>query len=395
MFVRVHATRVLAAVALPLLLAGCKDSTGTSMPEYIAPDHVLPTLSWNRLALDLIASHVIDDPSSQARVLAYLSIAQLNAIVAAEDGVAGSTAPSAEAAVRAASALVLDHFFPEDALTIREQLRTQAASAAAWGERGANVAVGDSIGRAIGASALSRAATDRTDLTDLPPNPRGPNNWSGTNPTRGFLGARGFALTSPDQFRLAPPPAVGSVLFDEELTTLTEVARSTTPAQLALARTWRARGPAYMNALAAQLFALTTTATDRTVARTLALANMAGFDVANACFDTKFAYYTRRPSEVDPRLTPAFALANEPSYPSTHFCFTSAYAGILRRTISSSDVGNVLGAAMREDAESCLVGAMQFESDCTAGSTLGQIVAQNVLTTFAADRAIPLTEEPQ
>ena len=39
---------------------------------------------------------------------------------------------------------------------------------------------------------------------------------------------------------------------------------------------------------------------EREAARLLALANMARFDVSNACFDAKFAYWFIRPSHAIP-----------------------------------------------------------------------------------------------
>ena len=68
---------------------------------------------------------------------------------------------------------------------------------------------------------------------------------------------------------------------------------------------------------------------EREAARVLAVANMAGFDVLNACFDAKFAYYLIRPSQADPLINLPVGLPNHPSYPSGHSCITSAYATVL------------------------------------------------------------------
>jgi membrane-associated phospholipid phosphatase len=375
--------RVRAAV-LVLALGACGDPPTSTVPDRELPAASGPTLSWNQTARELIAARAIPAPP-HVRVLAYLSVAQHNAIAAAE-GAAGNASPAAAAA--AASLVVLKSFFPLDTALLEEKLRAQKAGAP-WPEQPAkDVAAGEAIGRAIGAQVLAYAATDRTDLTTRPPNPGGPGSWTGANPVRGFYEARTFALVSGSQFRPPPPPAFGSAEFNAALAEVRALSDGLTPAQLAIAQSWAPKSAAYMNGLAAEML-VSRRRSDRDAARLLALANMAGFDVSNACFDAKFAYYFIRPSQADPLIKLPVGLPNHPSYPSGHSCITAAYATVIASAFPEE--GARLTAMVEEAGMSRMYGGLHYRFDCKAGQDLGRHVAEHVLRTSGDGRAaIPL-----
>ena len=240
----------------------------------------------------------------------------------------------------------------------------------------------------IGAQVLAYAATDRTDLTTRPPNPGGPGSWAGANPVRGFYEARTFALASGSQFRPAPPPAFGSAEFNAALAEVRALSDGLTPAQLTIAQSWAPRSAAYMNGLAAEML-VDRQRSDRDAARLLALANMAGFDVSNACFDAKFAYYFIRPSQADPQIKLPIGLPNHPSYPSGHSCITAAYATVIASAFPEEGVR--LTAMVEEAGMSRMYGGLHYRFDCKAGQELGRQVAEHVLRVSGSGRAaIPL-----
>lgn len=219
-------------------------------------------------------------------------------------------------------------------------------------------------------------------------NPGGPGNWTGVNSIRGLYGTRTFALTSGDQFRPPPPPAFGSAEFNTALAEVRALSDGLTPAQLLIAQTWAPRGPAYMNGIASDLI-VSYHRSEREAARILALANIAGFDVANACFDAKFAYYLIRPSQADPNIHLPIGLPNHPSYPSGHSCITSAYGTVLA-SVFSEETESLL-AMVAEAGLSRNYGGLHYYFDCRVGQELGRNVANWVLSTAPESHSpIPL-----
>ena len=373
------------AAVVALALAACDQSPTAASPPAPLSAAAGPTVSWNSTARDLIASRAVASPTTQVRILTYLSVAQHNAIVAAE-GASDDASPAAAAA--AASLVVLESFFPQDSALLEDKLRLQKASAP-WPEQPAkNVAAGETIGRTVGAQVLAYAANDGTTLTTRPPNPGGPGNWTGVNAIRGFHESRTFALTSGSQFRPAPPPVFGSAEFNGALAEVRTMVGGLTPAQLAMVQDWHPRGGAFMNGVTADLL-VSNGKSDRDAAYILAMANMAAFDVSNACFEAKLAYYYIRPSQADPAITTAVALPNHPSYPSGHSCIASSYATVIASAFPADRMR--LMAMVEEAGLSRMYGGLHFRFDCVAGQQLGRQVAEQVLRVYGGSRrAVPL-----
>ena len=381
------------AAALTLSCVACADRT-SSPPTPTGPRlsavkfwQTGSSVAWNATARELLATRG-GTPIAQVRILAYLSVAQYNAIVGAEDAKHGREHASPAAAAAGASLVVLKSFFPLDAALLDGRLLAQRANAPWPGERNKDFAAGEAIGRAIGASVVTYAATDRVNLTPAPANPGGAGSWRGTNPLRGLYGARTFALTSGDQFRPAPPPAFGSQAFDAALAEVRTMSDGLTPARLAIANFWAPVGPAYLNGVAAEMI-VAHHRTEREAARVLALANMAGFDVANACFDAKLTYYLIRPSQVDPLIRLPIGLLNHPSYPSAHSCYAGAYATVLATAFPQER--DRLDAMVEEAGLSRMYAGLHYRFDLQAGRELGRQVAEYVLqVAVKGHTAIPL-----
>ena len=369
------------AAGLALSIGACSDDPTTAPQPQVELLAVSgPTLSWNQTARELIASRAVTGPTTQIRILAYLTVAQYNAIVGAEDAT-GNASPAAAAA--GASLVVLKFFFPLDSALLDEKLRTQKASSP-WPEQPTkDVAAGETIGRTIGAQVLAYAASDNTNLTTRPANPGGPGTWTGTNSVRGFYESRTFILTSGSQFRPAAPPVFGSAEYNAALAEVRAFSDGLTPAQLTQSQEWAPRAAAYMNGIASEML-VNGQRTDRDAARLLALANMAGFDVANACFDAKLTYYYIRPSQADPLIKLPIGLPNHPSYPSGHSCFTAAYATVIASAFPEE--GARLTTMVEEAGNSRIYAGLHYRFDCTVGQELGRKVAQEVLRVSGTGR---------
>jgi membrane-associated phospholipid phosphatase len=391
-----HRTYALRSVlAAAFAATACSDSTTSPARAPIGPHLSAANVSgagtssvaWNQTARELIVSRAAASPVLQVRILTYLSVAQYNAIIAADDAKHGNDRPSPAAAVAGASVVVLKSFFPLDVALLDGKLLAQEAAAAWPGEHKTDFDDGEAIGRAIGALVNAYAATDNLNLTVPPPNPGGPGNWTGVNSIRGLYGTRTFALTSGDQFRPAPPPAFGSPTFLAALAEVRAITDGLTAEQLAIAVTWAGQGPAFMNRVASEMI-VDHNRSEREAARLLALANMAGFDVSNACFDAKFAYYSIRPSQADPLIKLGVPLPNHPSYTSGHSCITGAYATVLANEFPQESTR--LQAMVEEAGLARIYGGLHYRFDLLAGRELGRQVANYVLLVTPKKLAIPL-----
>lgn len=381
------------AAVLSLAIVACSDPATSPLAPTVAERSAVKfwevgsSVAWNATARTLLTARAAS-PIAQARILAYLSVAQYNAVVAAEDAKDGGDHASTAAAAAGASVVVLKSFFPLDAALIDDALRLQQAGARWPGERNRNVAAGEAVGREIGAAVVAYAATDNFNLAPAPANPGTAGSWTGVNPIRGLYGARTFALTSGDQFRPGPPPAYGSPAFTAALDEVRALSDGLTPAQRAIALRWAPIGPAYMNGVAAEMI-VAHHRSEREAARIFALANMAGFDVGNACFDAKLAYYLIRPTQADPLINLVVALPNHPSYPSGHSCFTAAYATVLASAFPEER--GLLETMIEEAGLSRMYGGLHYRFDCEVGQELGRQVAGYVLELAVKGHApIPL-----
>lgn len=373
-----------------LLATACSETStapegmvqGAERPPLVRdwPRQPLSSVAWNRTAQQLIAARAVTAVHLQSRILAYLSLAQYNAIIAAERPMRQHGGPaSAAAAAAGASVAVLTSFFPADAGLLEATLDSQFPPDQRRGKtRQDRLARGEEIGRAIGAGVVAYAAADNFNVLLPPAAPTGPGYWtSSANPpapsVRSLYGTRPFFLTSGDQFRSPPPPAFGSPAFLTDLAEIRAISDTRTPEQIAQAVLWAARGPAYMNGVTDDLIE-TYGRGERRAAHILALANMAAFDAQIGCFDTKFAYWLVRPTKADPGITLAIPLPNHPSYPSGHSCITAAFATVLSHAFprDAARLDEMVVAA----GLSRMYGGLHYRFDINAGQDLGRRVGR-------------------
>lgn len=160
---------------------------------------------------------------------------------------------------------------------------------------------------------------------------------------------------------------------------------------MAIIQFWAPRVAAYMNHLAVELIE-SHSLNERKATRVLALANMAGFDTAIACWDAKFEYWLVRPYQVDEfgaTITLPLGKPNHPSYPSGHSCNTAAFATVLTHFFPSQAAR--FEAMVVEAGLSRMYAKIHFRFDCEVGQQLGRRVAAYTLSqAVAGHEPIPL-----
>ena len=129
-------TRAVTAALSLYTVTACSDAAdGPSAPPHgLAPAfeavHFFEagaSVSWNAVARSLTSEY----PTGQqvgARLLAYLSLAQYDAVIAAEEGKDRGKHPSAAAAVAGASAVVLAAQYPGETAALNALVTAQATA---------------------------------------------------------------------------------------------------------------------------------------------------------------------------------------------------------------------------------------------------------------------------
>ncbi|MDP9204938.1 MAG: phosphatase PAP2 family protein, partial [Gemmatimonadota bacterium] len=120
-------------------------------------------------------------------------------------------------------------------------------------------------------------------------------------------------------------------------------------------------------------------------ARAFALLNMAMHDAAVGCWESKFAYFNPRPSQLDPSIQTPIGLPNFPSYSSGHSTFSAAATVVLSYLFPS---GADSFAAMRDEAAiSRLYGGIHYRSDIEGGKAHGARIGAYTLQFAQQDLA--------
>lgn len=367
---------------IPVALAAACSTDRAAGPE-AAPDLAAvkfweagATVAWTARADALIAAR----PTNAIRLHTYLTMAQLRAAEAAID--LPGPHPPISAAIGGASAAVLGAFFPLDLTQIEADLDAQQAADPWPGAKHADFAAGEAVGREVAAEVLAFAQGDQFGLTDplLPPwgpVPIGPQYWIYTGTiARGLLGARPLFLTSSDQLRPPPPPAIDSPEYQTALAEVRDIVANRTAEQLAIAVDWHAgQSPVsniIINTLARELI-VSHRKSDAEAARILFLANAAAWDALIGCFDAKYTYWFIRPAQADPSIVTAFTTPAHPSYPSAHSCITGSMTAVLAGIFP--DAAARLTATAEEAGLSRVYAGIHYRFDSQTGLALGRAAA--------------------
>jgi hypothetical protein len=340
------------------------------------------TLHWQAIARQLVVENQASPPQI-LRNFAALGVAQFNSVIAAEKEKARNMHPSLRAAVSASSVVTLSYLFPEHASALEAQLREYLGTQARGGERQADIAGGEAIGREVASQVVAHAETDNFFVPWNGTVPVGPGFWFSTSDPPGpplgaqFGAARPYLLDAGDQFRPPPPPAFGSAEFLAALAEVRHFADTRTPEQDSIARFWAFEPGTqptgnYWYEVAAEL-ADRHHLRERQAAHLFALMGAVAFDALIASHDAKFAYWFSRPPQADSGIELAIGMPNFPSYPSNHATISSAVARILGATFPRER--KQLDAQAEQAALSRVYGGIHYRFDGDAGLDLGHTIA--------------------
>ena len=339
------------------------------------------SVHWNAIAREVVIRRGYADQIGAWRLFAYLSLAQYNAVIAAQDAGDGASHPSEQAAVAGASAAVLTDFFPVERAFLDGQVTAQR-DGAHWPGEGQDFTTGETVGRAVGAQVIASAGTDRFNAPWTGTIPVCNGCWRSNSPSlapiRPLLGQmRPFFMTSGDQFRPPPPPAFGSPDFLAALAEIRRFSDTRTREQDSIAKYWAFPAGTFLvagfwNSFASDLI-VEFHQDERKAAHTLAVLNMAGVDAFIASHDAKYTYWLIRPSQADPLITLSIGVPNHPSYPSNHAAVSTTAALILGSIFPSE--ADRLAATADQAGLSRLYAGIHYRFDKTAGEGIARNLA--------------------
>lgn len=316
--------------------------------------------------------------------------------------------PSEDAVEAGVNTALLTLLFPTSVDEINAKAAEQQQAALLSGRASpSDIAAGVALGKAVAAIIATRAASDGMRaaggtaaiwqaLADSA-TARGEIPWiSQDGPPRPpmlplFGQVKPWMMTSTDivNERAAPPPSTSSSQMKTELAEVKNTVNNLTRDQLATVYKW-ADGvstptpPGHWDAIAAPYISTASYSEVRS-ARVYALLNMALHDAGVACWDTKFFYFSPRPSQLDPEIKTQTGLPNFPSYVSGHSDFSAAGADVLSYLFP--DGASNFNALKQEAALSRLYGGIHYRSDIEAGLTQGQRIGEYTVRFAKSDGA--------
>jgi hypothetical protein len=368
------------------------------------------------------------NPPYSARALAYLSVAQYDALVAtwkykfqynrmAPSQVDASikpslpvsslpSYPSEDAVVAAASATILKAMFPGEVAYLDAKLAEHRDSRL-WA--GMNVqsdlTAGLALGSSVAAKTMGRARTDGMSASNNQTvtvnmikgaQERGLGEvWlSQESPLRppmlpnyGTVQTWNFDKATMIAMRPGPPPALNSAEFTQNLEELKQINRSQTREQARIANYWSDGAgsytpPGHWHRSAANA-GHNAQFSEVRMARTLALVGTALMDAGIACWDAKYYYYYPRPQQFGVKTS--VGLPNFPSYTSGHSTFSGAASAILSALFPNRAAE--FAAEAQEASVSRIYGLIHYRFDCTVGLEHGQKIGEYAITRSKTDGA--------
>ena len=368
---------------------------------------------WNEILLTLVRAEKIN-PVRTSRALALLNAAIYDAVIAAcdaklayrretpagRDGRIKSLADaddisayaSLDAAVAAAARTILTALFPGDAETLAVAANEAALVRLATGmNTRSDIAAGEAVGAAVGAMAVKRARSDNADAIFRGSVPIFPGAWAPARPFANQLPDEPMAgtwtpwlMTSNSQFRPGPPPAYRSAAWQADANEVVAVTNSLSDAQLRIARFWADGAgtdtpPGHWVRLAMSM-GLRNHLTTPAFARVLAYLATAEADAFISCWETKYYYWTGRPTGLLPGFASTIITPNFPAYTSGHSTVSGAASAVLG-AFFVSDAGRLRDMA-EEATVSRLYGGIHWRIDNEVGLRVGRQIGG-----VAVDRA--------
>lgn len=325
------------------------------------------------------------------------------------------------AAVQAAYAILVK-LFPTQKTALDGKLAASLSSIASEEavENSVSIARGREWGQHVADEIFAWRSADGF-LAVLPPYLGGttPGQWRPTPPALApgvgvqFATMVPWVINSPNQFRSAGPPVLGSAQYATDYNEVASMGKDTSAARTAdqtlYSRFWHASTTTYFWNRIAPSLSKERNVTFSEESRVLALVNIAIADAAIGCFDAKYFYSFWRPvtairlgdtdgnsaTVADPTWTPLLVTPAFPEYPSGHSCASSAAARILSTYfgestsfVVDSDSPTMIGvtrffpnfnAALEEIKNARIFGGIHFRTATDDGQRLGTDVADYIL----------------
>lgn len=387
---------------------------------------------WNEHVEQAIKAVALN-PGLQGRVEAIVHVAIYDAV----NGIAHKYEPyfvterspggaSEEAAAAQAAYTTLKSLFPAQTATFDAQLDQSLNSLQTGHGRHSRHAIerGRAWGEQVANAILSWRANDGFS-TPLPPyfGGTGPGVWrSIPTPTSadGTLPAVfpqnaimvPFAMTSHDQFRPGPPPALTSPEYAADVNEVKAIGRFDsalrTAEQTQIALLWQAVGPAEENRIVRSVVPKRNRLVDN--ARLFALVNIVAADATIVGFDSKYTYNQWRPHHAirladtdgnpatiaDPEWRGLFVAPRHQEYISNHAVITGAFMHVLAQelgdehtfTLSSVDFPTFTWTFSRfSDAtaqvkEARIWAGIHYRNSCNVGERVGLALSDYVVGNF-------------
>ena len=366
------------------------------------------------------------NPPYTARALAYLSVAQYDALVATwnykfkynrkapSKNDAAVTAllpvsdlpsyPSEDAVVAAASYTILVAMFPGEVPYLDAKL-AEAKNARIWGGMNvdSDISAGDALGKAVGAKVMTKAKADGMGAANNQALTAGmitsakalglKSEWLSQElpvrppmlPNYGAVQTWNFDKATLVKMRPIPAPALDSDEFNKALDELKAIDKKQTREQARIANYWSDGAgsytpPGHWHRAAANL-CFQNKFSELATARTLALLGTAEMDAGIACWETKTYYYYPRPQQFGVKTS--VGLPNFQSYTSGHSTFSGAAAVVLGSIFPTE--AEKLNAMALEASTSRMYGLIHFRFDCEKGLEHGKKIGEYAVARGKAD----------
>ena len=366
------------------------------------------------------------NPPYTARALAYLSVVQYDALVAAwhykdkykraapskADATVRvalpvsslSSYPSEDAVVAAASYTVLKAMFPGEGPFLDAKV-AEHRNSRLWA--GVNVVsdlmAGADLGGQVAAKVMARARTDGMSVANNQTltagmieaaKARGQTEvWiSQESPARppmlpnyGAVSTWNFDRATLVKLRPGFAPMPGSDLFEKELAELRTIQKNQTREQARIASYWADGAgsytpPGHWHRTAANA-AHEAKYSEVRMARALAMVGTTLQDAGICCWETKCYYYTPRPQQFGVKTS--VGLPNFQSYTSGHSTFSGAAAAVLGSIFPNR--ADEFWAQAKQASDSRIYGMIHFRSDCEAGLICGKNIGAYAIARGKAD----------
>jgi membrane-associated phospholipid phosphatase len=279
--------------------------------------------------------------------------------------------PSEHAVAAGAASAVLSYLFPDKATFLAERAEECGRSRLLAGVQfRSDVNAGLQLGREVAALVIERAKKDGSDAKWTGAVPTTSGLWNGTNPAMPEMAQwKTWILSSPGQFRPAPPPTFDAAAMEE----VREAAKN--PRAKREAYYWAITSlPRYWNDLASlKIFENKLDRNPPAAARVYAVLSTAYYDSLIACWDAKYAYWGARPFQVDPEFKPLITTPNFPGYPSGHAMLSGTAAAVLSHLFPAD--AEFFNKQAEAAAMSRLLAGVHFRVDNEVGLALGRAVA--------------------